>query len=185
MNNVCSKVSLASQEKLKCHDGSEDQVNAMAAKTSVMASLPSLHDKPYPYLGLCVHQAILEESTFAIAIINVTFYYSATLASVYTSSATRTVCIICRILALYSENAAETISEGLKSKIFLRVFPQTSHVHALRVHLCAAGNLPCEFLPTSLVCTCACLCTYITHCVCCVCCVWAPCGHIDICIHIS
>ena len=34
----------------------------MAAKTSVKASLPSLHDKPYPSLGLCVPQAILEET---------------------------------------------------------------------------------------------------------------------------
>ena len=34
----------------------------MAAKTSVKASLPSLHDKPYSSLGLCVPQAILEET---------------------------------------------------------------------------------------------------------------------------
>ena len=51
-----------------------------------------------------------------IAIINVTFYYSATLASMYASSTRRAVCIIC---GLYSENASETISEGLKSKISL------------------------------------------------------------------
>ena len=70
----------------------------------------------YPSLGFCVPQAILEDSTFAIAKINVTFYYSATLASVYASSARRSVCIICIIIALYSDNAAETISEGLKSK---------------------------------------------------------------------
>ena len=101
MNNVRSKVGLARQGKLKRHDGSE--VNAMAVKTSVKVSLPSLHDKPYQSLGLCVLQAILEDSIFAIAIINVTFNYSATLAS-----ARRTVFIICGILALYSENAAET-----------------------------------------------------------------------------
>ena len=52
---------------------SEDQVNAMAAKTIVKASLPSLHDKLYPSLGLCVPQAISEDSTFAIAIINYVF----------------------------------------------------------------------------------------------------------------
>ena len=90
-------------------------MNAMAAKTSVKASLLSLHYKPYPFLGLCVPQAILDDSTFVIAITNVTFYYKTTLASVYASSARRAVCIICRILALYSENAAETISKGLKS----------------------------------------------------------------------
>ena len=48
MNNVHNKVGLAKQEKLKCHDGSEDQVNAVAVKTSVKVSLPSLHDKPHP-----------------------------------------------------------------------------------------------------------------------------------------
>ena len=76
MNNVRKEAGLARQGKLKRHDGSEYQVNAMAAKTSLKASLPSLHDKPYPSLGLYVPQAILEDSTFAIAIINVTFYYS-------------------------------------------------------------------------------------------------------------
>ena len=48
-------------------------MNAMAAKTIVKASLPSLHDKLYPSLELCVPQAISEDSTFAIAIINVVF----------------------------------------------------------------------------------------------------------------
>ena len=117
MNNVRREAGLARQGKLKRHLDSE--VNAVAAKTSVKASLPSLHDKPYQSLGLCVPQAILEDSIFVIAIINVTFYYSATLASVYASSARRTVCIIRAIFALYSENAAETISEGLKLSIFL------------------------------------------------------------------
>ena len=51
---------MARQGKLKRHDGSE--VNAMAAKMSVNASLPSLHDKSYSPLGLCVPQAILEEN---------------------------------------------------------------------------------------------------------------------------
>ena len=100
MNNVRSESGLVRQGKLKRHDGSEDQVNAMAAKMNVKVSFPSLHDKPYhvkvsfpslhdkpyPSLGLCAPQAILEDSTFAIAIINITFYYSAMLASVYTSS---------------------------------------------------------------------------------------------------
>ena len=49
---MCSEVGIARQGKLKHHDGSE--VNAMAAKTSVNASLPSFHDKPYPSLGLCI-----------------------------------------------------------------------------------------------------------------------------------
>ena len=84
MKNVRSEAGMARQGKLKRHDSSE--VNAMDAKMSVKSSLPSLHDKPYPSLGLCVPQAILEESTFAIAIINITFYYSATLASVYASN---------------------------------------------------------------------------------------------------
>ena len=51
---------MAGQGKLKHHDGSG--VNAMAEQTSVNASLPSLQDKPYPSLGLCVTQAILEEN---------------------------------------------------------------------------------------------------------------------------
>ena len=90
-------------------------MNAMAAKTSVKALLPSLHHNPYPFLVLCVLQAILDDSTFVIAITNVTLYYSTKLASVYASSTRRAVCIICRILALYSENVAETISKDLKS----------------------------------------------------------------------
>ena len=157
--NVCAaqqctcEACMARQGKLKCHDGSE--VNAMAAKTSVKVSLPNLHDMMYPSLGLCVPQAILKDSTFVITIINVMFYYSATLASVYVSSARRAVCIIRGILALYSENAAETISEGLKSKIFLGG-------HSPRCPLCKFYALqvlleppPCEFLPTpesSVVC---------------------------------
>ena len=125
--NVCAaqqctcEAGMARQRKLKRHDGSK--VNAMAAKTSVKVSLPSLHDMMYPSVGLCVPQAILKDSTFVITIINVMFYYSATLSSVYVSSARRAVCIIRGILALYSENAAETISEGLKSKIFLGGIP--------------------------------------------------------------
>ena len=46
MNNMRSEAGLAKQEKLKRRDGSEEQVNAMAAKTSVKASLLSIHDKP-------------------------------------------------------------------------------------------------------------------------------------------
>ena len=46
-----SEAGLARQGKLKRHDGSEDQVNAMAAKTSVnKALLSNLHDKSYPSL---------------------------------------------------------------------------------------------------------------------------------------
>ena len=37
---------------------------------------------------------------------------------VYASSTRRAICIIREVLALYYENAAETISEGLKSKMF-------------------------------------------------------------------
>ena len=40
-------------------------------------------------------------------------------ASVYASSTRRPVCIIQEIIALYSQNASKTISEGLKSKILL------------------------------------------------------------------
>ena len=50
MNNVRSEAGLARQGKLKRHDGLE--VNTMAGKISVKASLPSLHDKPYTSLGL-------------------------------------------------------------------------------------------------------------------------------------
>ena len=151
MNNVYGEAILARQGKLKLPDGSEIQVNAMAAKMSVKALLPSFHDKLYPSLGLCIHHVILEDSTFTIAIINVTLYYNTTLASVYASSARRAVCIICRIIALYLENAAETILEGLKSKLFLGVFPQKSLVCTLSAHLCTAGNLPCKVLPTPLL----------------------------------
>ena len=50
------------------------------------ASLPSLHDKPYPSLGLAFPKRSWREplyrlySTFAIAIFNVTFYYGASYA---------------------------------------------------------------------------------------------------------
>ena len=117
-------------------------------KTSVKASLPSLHYKPYPFLGLCVPQAILD-STFVIVITNVTFYYSTTLASVYASSVRRAVCIICRILALYSANAAETISKGLKSKFFLGYFPVPS-LCASYTRIYVLLEPPCKFLPTPL-----------------------------------
>ena len=48
MNNVRNEAGLARQGKLKRHLDSE--VNAVAAKTSVKALLPSLHDKPVPIL---------------------------------------------------------------------------------------------------------------------------------------
>ena len=42
--HVRSEADMVRQGELKRHDGSE--MNAMAAKTSVNASLPSFHDKP-------------------------------------------------------------------------------------------------------------------------------------------
>ena len=68
-------------------------MNAMAAKTSVKASVPSLHDKPYSSLGLCVPEAILEDSTFNN---QRHVLVQCTLASVDDSSARRAVCIIYR-----------------------------------------------------------------------------------------
>ena len=116
-----SEAGMARRGKFKRHDGSE--ANAIAAKTSVKASLPSLHDKWYLFLTLRSRSDLRDEllySTFVIAIINVTFYYSATPANMYSSSARRAVCLIYGILALYS---SETISEGLKSKLFLGDMP--------------------------------------------------------------
>ena len=117
-----SEADMARQGKLKHHDGSE--VNAMAAKTSVKTSLPNLHNKRYiPILDFAFPKRSWRKplySTFAIAITNVTFYYSATPASVYASSARRAVCIIRGIFALYSP---EMIAEGLKSNIFLEGMP--------------------------------------------------------------
>ena len=55
-----SKAGMVRKGKLNCHNDSE--VNAIAANMSVKASLPSIQDKPYPSLGLCVSQAILEET---------------------------------------------------------------------------------------------------------------------------
>ena len=55
-----SKAGMVRKGKLKCHNDSE--VNAIAADMSVKASLTSIQDKPYPSLGLCVSQAILEET---------------------------------------------------------------------------------------------------------------------------
>ena len=111
-NEQCAQRSgFGRQGKLKRPDVSE--VNAMAAKTSVKASLPNLHDK-----RLCIPQAILEDSTFVIAIINVTFYYSATQAC----KRTRLEREASGLQSSYnscSKNAAETILEGLNYKIFL------------------------------------------------------------------
>ena len=75
INYVCSKVGMAKEGKLKCHDGSN--IKAIAGKTSIKALLLDL--------GLCMPQAILEETlyfTFTLTIINVTFYYSIGFASV-------------------------------------------------------------------------------------------------------
>ena len=52
-----SKAGMVRKGKLKRHNASE--ANAIAANVSVKASLPSLQDKPYPSLELCVSQAIL------------------------------------------------------------------------------------------------------------------------------
>ena len=100
-----SEAGMARQGKLKRLDGSE--TNAMAAKTSVKASLPNLPNKRYPSLTL-VPQAILEEtSALHIRDRNNQHHVLLQRYAVY---------IIRGILALYS---SETISEGLKSKIFL------------------------------------------------------------------
>ena len=71
-------------------------------------------------------------STFAVAIINVTFYYIATLATVYAeaSSARRVVCIIRVILALYSQNTSESISECLKFKFSWGACLPQNHMQA-------------------------------------------------------
>ena len=156
MNNVRSEAGLARQEKIETSRRFRGKCNSYENECQV--SLPSLHNKPYPSLGLCFPQAILEDSTFAIAIINVTFYYSATLASVYASSTRLAVCIIRGILALYSENAAKTISEGLKSKIFMGGIPPDPLVCGLRAHLCSAGNPPVNFCLHPCMCVCACVC---------------------------
>ena len=49
--HVHSEAGMARQGKFKCHDGSK--ANAIAVKTSVKVSLPSLHDKWYLSLTLC------------------------------------------------------------------------------------------------------------------------------------
>ena len=71
---------MASLGKLKCHDSSD--VISMAEKTSQLSRRfrVFMTSRIYPCLGLCVPQVILEDSTLTIAIINVMFYYSATLA---------------------------------------------------------------------------------------------------------
>ena len=83
-----SEAGMARQGKLKRHDSSE--ANAMAAKTSVKALLPQaipILDFAFPKQSWRKHLC----SIFAIAIINVMFYYSATSASVYALSARRAV----------------------------------------------------------------------------------------------
>ena len=124
-------------------NGCENECQGVALESSRQALpiLRTLRSNP---------QAILEDSTFTIAIINVTFYYSATPVSVYASRARRAVCIICRILALYSEYAAETIPEGLKSNIFLGGIPPDLPCESERIKLYVLLNPPCELLPTPL-----------------------------------
>ena len=81
---MTSEEGMVKEGKLKHHDGSE--VNAIYVKTSVNASLPSLDDKWYiPILDFAFPKQSWRKhlySTFAIAINNVTFYYSATPPSV-------------------------------------------------------------------------------------------------------
>ena len=78
------------QGKLKHHDGSE--VNEMAAKRSVNTSLQSLRDNPCstnpddPQDFALPKQSWEKLCYSTFAIINVTFYYSAMLASMYVSS---------------------------------------------------------------------------------------------------
>ena len=141
--HVRSEVGMARKGKLKSHDGSE--VNAMAAKTSVKASLPSLHDKSYPSLGLCVPQAILEETAVLhICDRNIQCHV---LLQRYALSATQAVCTIRGILALYSQNTPENISEGLNPNCFLGGTQAPLVSGAPHI----AGNPPCEFLPTPVI----------------------------------
>ena len=89
--------------------------DGMAAKTSVNASLPSLHDKPYPSLGLCIPQAILEENP-VLHIRDGNNRRHVLLQHYARKRAGRAVSII---RGIPGQNTSETISEGLKSKIFL------------------------------------------------------------------
>ena len=82
----------------------------MAAKTSVKASLPSLHDKPYPSLGLCVPQAILEETP----VLHISDRNNQRHVLLQRYACKRARPAVCILRGLYSENASETISERLK-----------------------------------------------------------------------
>ena len=120
-------------------NGCENECQGVAPESSRQA-VPIL-DVAFPKRSWRKHLY----STFVIAII-VTFYYSATPASVYASSTRRVVCIIRGILALYS---SETIYKG--PKFSWGAFPQTLLVGTLCAHLYTSrntGNPPCEFLPT-------------------------------------
>ena len=120
------------QRKLKRHT-QQFRVNAMAAKrvstlcSRVITTSPSHHDKPNTSIRLCVPIAIMEESLFPPYIGDRNnerqFYYSATIATMVTSSVRRVVYIGHGIIALYSQNTSKIISEGLKSNIFLGGMP--------------------------------------------------------------
>ena len=111
------------QGKLKRHDNLD--VNVMAAKTSVKASLPAIHYRPYPYVGLCVPQAVLGENPILhirdrnnqrhvlllLAIITALRLQACT-----PRAQGERFCIALAISSL-PPNASETIS-GLKYKIF-------------------------------------------------------------------
>ena len=115
-----TKVNMAGQGKLKCHDGSE--VNARATKTSVKGSLPLLHIRGRNNRCILLQRytckpVLLEHEVRGLHMIT-----------------------LHGILALYSQNASETISEGLKSNIFLEghaprhpVWARYARIYALRV----------------------------------------------------
>ena len=95
----------------------------------VITTSLSHHDKPNTSIRLCVPKAIMEEKPFPPHIRDLNnerkFYYSAAIASVVSSSVRQVVYIGHGILALYSQTASKTISEGLKFNIFLGACPKT------------------------------------------------------------
>ena len=131
----------------------------MAAKTSVNSSLQSFHDKPYPSLGLCVPQAILEENP--VLHIRDRDNQRHVLLQRYACKRARlereasrlhNSCYSCSILPKYIRNYLR------RSEIqnFPGGMPQTFFAGALRAHLCApriAGLLEPfnEFLPTPMM----------------------------------
>ena len=105
--------------------------------------------KPYPSLGLCIPQAILEENpVLHIHDCNNQHHillqrYACKRAShEHEASSSHS----CGILALYSENTLETISEGLKSKSFLVGHAPRHPLWARYIHIYAL----CVLLETPL-----------------------------------